>query len=125
MIIAHVSTRCKHDAHVLDEIVVCIYVSRRDLCAFVYILVEILIMGLCGSGNPRRAVGLDKLRVLWYARLGHKYQRHLSKYQRHLSKYQRHLSTILYHSQHNTQLILNYNKLLRMLPQTHTHLFKY
>ena len=94
MIIAHVSTRCKHDAHVLVEIVVCIYVSRRDLCAFVYILVEILIMGLCGSGNPRRAVGLDKLRVLWYARLGHKYQRHLYKSQRHLSIYLQY-STIL------------------------------
>jgi hypothetical protein len=78
-------------------------------------------MGLCGSGNPRRAVGLDKLRVLWYARLGHKSQKHSEAF----TSIQRHLSTILYHSQHNTQLILNYNKLLRMLPQTHTHLFKY
>jgi hypothetical protein len=55
-------------------------------------------MGLCGSGNPRRAVGLDKLRVLWYARLGHKSQRHLYKSQRHLYKSRRHLEAFIYNT---------------------------
>jgi hypothetical protein len=61
----------------------CVYMwSRRDLCGFVYILVEILISLaeiLCGSWEIFAGVGLDKLRVLCYARLGHKNQRGLSQ----------------------------------------------
>ena len=56
--------------------------SRRDLCAFVYNLAEILISLaeiLCGSWEIFAGVGLDKLRVLCYARLGHKNQRGLSQ----------------------------------------------
>jgi hypothetical protein len=68
----------------LVEIVVCIYASRRELCAFVNISSRIVCGSRLDSYNKtvwvwklRGAVWLDKLRVLWYARLGHKSQRGL------------------------------------------------
>jgi len=66
------------------------YNSRRDS----YMRSRRDFYEMCGSGNIFAPLWLDKLRVLWYARLAHKNQNY---------------------SQHNTQLILNYTKLLRML----------
>ena len=70
---------------VLVEIVVCIYaISSRIVYVCEHSRLDCVYESRLDSYNKtvwvwelRGAVGLDKLRVLWYARLGHKSQRGL------------------------------------------------